>query len=168
MGLAMAQDANHPAPVLAAESSNGAFELSVVHAKPEPGTTREGQNLRGILTVTLKNISDRDLRLLLTSPECDYSIEIRDSSGSLVKPTELGERLLPKTDAERAVCPVMRATWVDIEPGKEYTERWDVNHLFRLDPREEYTVTLGRAKGLPFFNPSGRRELRRLLTIRRD
>jgi len=33
------------------EYSNGGLEMTVEHAKPEPGVTWEGQNLYGILTI---------------------------------------------------------------------------------------------------------------------
>src|SRR5271166_2435799 len=86
MWPATAQETRRPDPARTEESSNGALELSVAHAKAELGVTRAGQNLRGILTITLKNISEQSLSLVITSPECDYILEIRSSSGSLVKP----------------------------------------------------------------------------------
>ena len=78
--------------------SNGALEMTVEHAKPERGVTREGQNLYGILTIRLKNISGENLTVIAGSPDCDYAIDIRDSSGNPPKLTSLGEHL-PRSEA---------------------------------------------------------------------
>src|SRR5205807_2037463 len=92
-----AQAASQPLP----EYSNGALELTVEHARPERGLTREGQDLYGILTMRLKNISGETLTVVSGSPNCDFVIDIRDSSGNPPKLTPLGEHL-PKSEAERA------------------------------------------------------------------
>lgn len=148
--------------------SNGALEMTVEHAKPQAGVTRQGQNLYGILTIRLKNISGETLSVTVGNPNCDFAIEIRDSTGNSPKLTALGERLLPKSDAERALCPVMSVRLKQLDPGTELIERWQINKLFHLEPSRPYTVRVRWVKGLPERTPSGRqlrRELSRNLTI---
>jgi hypothetical protein len=159
-----AQATSQPLP----EYSNGALEMTVEHAKPDPRITEKGQNLYGILTVSLKNISEEPLTLVLGSPHCDFAIDIRDSSGSPPKLTPLGEHL-PKSEAERAECVGMSNRIEQLDPGKETSVRWYIRELFQLEPGRPYNVKVTWAKGLPAATPSGRqlrRQLSRTLTIK--
>jgi hypothetical protein len=142
--------------------------MTVEHAKPEPGVTWEGQNLYGILTIRLKNTSGEALRIVRGNPDCDFAIDLRDSSGNSPKRTPLGERLLPKSEEERDVCPVVSVAIFELQPGKEFTERWYIDRLFQLEPGKPYSVKLTWAKGMPAKTPSGKplRQLSRTLTIK--
>ena len=139
----------------APEFSNGALELTVEHAKPERGLT-EGQDLYGILTVRLRNVSTESLTIQHGSPLCDLAIEIRDSMGKSPKLTELGEKL-PKTATERADCLGLSNQTVELRPGKEISFRWNINPLFVLERGHPYAIKVTWAKGLPTSSPSGRR-----------
>jgi hypothetical protein len=159
-----AQATGQPMP----EYSNGALEITVEHAKPDPRITEKGQNLYGILTVSLKNVSDEPLTVALGSPDCDFAIDIRDSSGSPPKLTPLGE-YLPKSEAERAECAGVSNRMEKLQPGEETFVRWYIRKLFQLEPGRPYNIKVTWAKGLPAATPSGRqlrRQLSRTLTIR--
>jgi hypothetical protein len=47
---------------------------------------KAGAGVRVIVTLT--NVSNRDVTLHLTSPMCDYAVEVRDSTGGLARDTE--------------------------------------------------------------------------------
>jgi len=141
--------------------------LTVEHASPERGLT-EGHDLYGILTLRLKNVSGEPLRIVSGSPYCDFDIDIRDSSGRPPKATALGSHL-PKSEAERDVCPVVSSWFFDLLPGKEYSLRLYLRKMFELEPGRQYNIKVRWAKGLPAATPSGRplrRELSRTLTIK--
>jgi hypothetical protein len=160
-----AQAPSQPVP----EYSNGALEMTVEHAKPERGLTREGEDLYGILTIRLKNASDEKIPIIVGNPDCDFAIDIRDSSGNPPKLTALGERLLPKSETEREVCPVIGVQVVDLRPEKELKLRWYINRLFELEPGKPYSVKVTWAKGLPAKTPCGRplrQQLFRTLTVK--
>jgi len=159
-----AQAISQPPP----EYSNGALELTVDHAKPEGGVTSEGQDLYGILTLRLRNVSDEPLTIVRGSPECDFEIDIRDSSGRPVKLTPMGEHL-PKSEAERKGCPIVTAAIFELQPGKEFSLRWHIRDLFQLEPGRPYNIRVRWVKGLPAATPSGRqlrRELSQKLAIK--
>jgi hypothetical protein len=159
-----AQATSQPLP----EYSNGALEMTVEHAKPDPRITEKGQNLYGILTISLKNVSDEPLTVALGSPDCDFAIDIRDSSGSPPKLTPLGEHL-PKSEAERAACAGVSTRIEKLPPGEETFVRWYIKELFQLEPGRPYNIKVTWAKGLRAAAPSGRqlrRQLSRTLTIR--
>ena len=144
------------------EYSNGALEMTVEHAKPQHGVAQEGENLYGILTIRLKNTSGETLTVIDGNPDCDHAIEIRDSSGRSPKLTPLGEHL-PKSEAEREVCPVVTTRILELAPGKEDTVLWYINRLFQLEPGQNYSVRVTRMKGLPAKTSSGR-QLQRVLS----
>jgi hypothetical protein len=159
-----AQAKSNPMP----EYSNGALEMTLEHGKPDPLNRREGEDLRGVLTITLKNISAEPLTVVTGRPDCDFGIDIRDLSGVVSELTEQGEHL-PKTPAERANCPIVTSHIVELEPGKEAVVRWYIRNLFQLEPGKEYTAKVTRLKGLPAATPSGRqlrRELSRAVTVK--
>jgi hypothetical protein len=159
-----AQATGQPLP----EYSNGALEMTVEHAKPDPRITEKGQNLYGILTISLKNVSDEPLTVALGSPDCEFAIDIRDSSGSQPKLTPLGEHL-PKSEAERAECAGVGTRIEKLPPGEETFVRWYIKELFQLEPGRLYNIRVTWAKGLRAATPSGRqlrRQLSRTLTIR--
>jgi hypothetical protein len=149
-------------PLISDQHSNGALEMAVTDAKGNPDGKADGRILRGILTIKIRNVSSETLTVIATNPECDYMINISDASGNPPRQTELGQRLLPKSDAERADCPVLRVAEQHLKPGDVMTEEWDLNRLFHLDPAKSYGVTIARIKGLPAATPSGR-SLRRTL-----
>ena len=152
----------------AADYSNGALEMTVEHAKPDPRYTRPGQNLYGILTISLKNVSDEPLQIVFGLPNCDFAIDILDSSGEPPKLTPLGERLLPKSEEERVRCPIIGARIEELEPGNVTSIGWDIKRFFQLDPQRPYAVKVTWEKGLPAATPSGRplrRQLSRILAI---
>lgn len=156
---------NAQAPPALSESSNGALELKVEHEHPEPGF---GANDRyGILTITLKNISSEPLKIIVGSPYCDFAVDIWDSAGNPPKATALG-KTLPKSDAERAVCPVLSAGIFELQPGKDYSRHLNINKLFELEFGRSYRIKVRWVKGLPAATPSGRslrRELSQTLIV---
>jgi tetratricopeptide (TPR) repeat protein len=135
---------------------NGALEMSVIHAQ-SPGR-------RGVLTITIKNVSSEVLPVIATNDACDYAIEVLDAWGKPPKLTALAQRLLPKSAEERAVCAMMRVAENHLKPGAIMIEELDLNRYFELDSAKLYRVRIARVKGLPSATPSGQ-PLRRPLSF---
>jgi hypothetical protein len=152
-GAAFAQGGQRPS----SEYTNGALVMAVEAASPEPGDARPAGALFGVLKVRLRNISPETLRIVVSNPDCDFAIDIRDvSSRAPAKMTPLGERLLPKSDAERENCQSISHGLVRLQPGKEYSMNLSLPSRYVIERGPEYNVKLTWVKGLPAATPSGR------------
>ncbi len=139
--------------------SSGVLQMSIIKADskdPRVANLRPGAIWhKWEFIVLLKTVSSRPVTFIETAPECDYAIEVLDSSGKPAALTLAGERL-PRTDEERVQCLTVSIHRETLQPGQEYTEDIDLGRLFRLDPGQTYTVRLRRSRGFPAKGPDGR------------
>lgn len=160
-----------PVPAWSDRHSNELLEMRLVRAnqrtaEPDP-EGRDTAPWKGVISVTLKNISKQTVRYVRTSWTWDYRIDVIDPDGEPVAKTKEGASL-PETDEERSGYPFMRVT-MTLEPNQSASEPLFLSSLFELKPGIEYTIRIRRAVGLPLKDAYGNvlpdRELRASMVI---
>lgn len=115
-------------------------------SEPDP-EGRDATLWKGVICVTLKNVSKQTIRYDSTYWGWDYRIEVIGPDGEPVAKTKEGATL-PETHKERAAYP-LRRVHMTLEPNQSATEPLYLAQLFELKPGVEYTIRIRRAVGLP-------------------
>jgi hypothetical protein len=117
-----------------AQSSSAPFSIMIAAAHTE---MKSGSEVK--VNVTVTNISNRDIGIKMTSPLCDYVVEVRDSAG----------RLAPDTEQKRAqYCGADRTTGRDfvaqLKPNESVRDSIPVSALSDMSQPGEYSVQVMR------------------------
>jgi hypothetical protein len=117
-----------------AQSSSAPFSIMIAAAHTE---MKSGSEVK--VNVTVTNISNRDIGIKMTSPLCDYVVEVRDSAA----------RLAPDTEQKRAqYCGADRTTGRDfvaqLKPNESVRDSIPVSALSDMSQPGEYSVQVMR------------------------
>jgi hypothetical protein len=101
-----------------------------------------------VVSVTVTNTSNTDITFFDAAPECDYQVEIRDSTGNLVPDTPHKRELAGCKDSPRG-----RNILVRLKPGESYgnTPPILVSGLGDMAAPQKYTVQFLRK--IPELSP---------------
>jgi hypothetical protein len=105
---------------------------------------------RGRVFVSFKNVSRSTVRLIYEHWFYDYSIEIVDSSGSPVQPTE---RWRGSTENTSGV--ITHASVSDLLPGETHVDMINLSEAYPIKPTDSYTIKIRRRRGLPTKDAAG-------------
>lgn len=89
-----------------------------------------------VLTVTLKNTTDKTLSHLTSRPEIDYPIEVKNKKGEIMPLTRYGQRLKKSSKTFWSIG------GSDLVPGEEVSNTFIVNRVFDMTDDDEYTITV--------------------------
>ena len=117
-----------------AQPSSAPFSIMIAAAHTE---MKSGSEVR--VNVTVTNISNRDIGIEMTSPFCDYVVEVRDSAG----------RLAPDTEQKRVqYCGADRTTGrhfvAQLKPNESVRDSIPVSALSDMSQPGEYSVQVMR------------------------
>jgi hypothetical protein len=87
-----------------------------------------------LIKLSIKNGSKSVLYLVETSPEKEYSLDVRDSRGESVKLTEAGQRLLENKDVD------FRVIGVKVKPGAERLDAVDIGKFYDVSAPGTYQI----------------------------
>ena len=134
--------------------SNGFLDMSASQlALQHVGVGEQRTNVASIL-IRIENVSATILTLRESRPECDFVIEVVDSSGRPAERTEKGLRL-PTTQEESRNCESVSYRSLKLEFHQSMTWTLDLPLYFLLDAEKTYSVTLRRSRGLPATDSLG-------------
>lgn len=114
-------------------NANGNFRLS---ASLEESEVKSGEPIS--LELVLKNISKRRVHVIRTNHLNAYRIEVKDSRGSRVMPTEHGKELLAQSMFLSGRIPIY------LDPGEELREKIDIGRIYDFGPPGTYTIIARR------------------------
>jgi hypothetical protein len=86
------------------------------------------------LQVTLRNNSNRTITLELTSPLCDYAVEVRDSTGNLAPDTEV------KRESDCASHAAGRDIIVQLRPHESHKDTIPLSMFSDMSKPGKYSV----------------------------
>jgi len=112
-----------------AQSSSAPFSLTIAAVQTE---VRAGSEVRLDLTIT--NNSNRMVMIALTTPMCDYEVEVRDSAGNLAPDTEL------KSKSDCAHRATGRAILCHLRPHSSQKDTVPVTWFSDMSKPGKYTV----------------------------
>jgi len=96
-----------------------------------------------IVTIELRNVSDRLLVINDVLPPWDYDVVVTDSHGKEVAPVDKNYRPGRHSMINRPF------TRVSLKPGKSYTTPVDIARFFKVSGPGTYTVSVSRQFGNP-------------------
>jgi hypothetical protein len=88
------------------------------------------------LQVTLRNNSNRTITLELTSPLCDYAVEVRDSTGNLAPDTEV------KRESDCASHAAGRDIIVQLRPHESHKDTIPLSMFSDMSKPGKYSVQI--------------------------
>jgi hypothetical protein len=112
-----------------AQPSKAAFSVVVV---PLYSEVKSGEEV--YVKVTLTNNSNRVVMIEMTSPLCDYQMEVRDSAGNLAPDTEV------KSKSDCAPFESGADRIIQMQPNKSVTETISVSMFSDMSQPGEYSV----------------------------
>lgn len=104
-----------------------------------------------LLTVTLKNVSARSLKLFRTSFLYDFVIQVQDASGRDVEMTELGKQ------RRRNVEMYISREQLVLAPGRQLETTVELSALYKITKAGAYSITFRRL--VPRLSGKGLAEL---------
>ena len=110
---------------------------------------------RGIMRITVRNVSRGLVDLAEFSPAMEYDFNVLDSSGASVPLTEEGKKaLMASHDSLNRVSGPVTAITLGI--SGESTRDVNLAQLYQLKPGQAFTVGIWRSKGLPAVDENGK------------
>jgi hypothetical protein len=115
------------------QAAGGTFTLTIATPQDTVSTGSEIQ-----LMIKLTNDTNHDIAFIDTDQYCDYSPEVRSSSGQSAPETEKKRKL-------RCVNPVAgKAIFIKLKPGEHHEVLIFVSDLFDMTRPDKYTVEVTR------------------------
>ena len=124
-------------PLPRSQVSNGRIALSIYDVPA--GDHAIGRHL----AITIRNVSDRTLKIGTIHPEMDFVFSVSDSAGNVPQLTKAGE--------QARYWQTHRGWWllsrgqIELAPGEDFVHRLALSALaswYQLDPGKPYTVVL--------------------------
>jgi hypothetical protein len=142
--------------------SNGVVEMIVKAdlTEREHEMRNEGASLlapwRGILQVTIRNLSAETLKLMELSWDQEYEFEVLDSSGKSVPPTKEGEKSFIMAHDPLQVPLGGPIGYLELGGMQDFSGTINLAQLFQIRPGQAYKVRIRRSKGLPKVDEHGK------------
>jgi hypothetical protein len=143
----------------AAHPSNGVLEMSAVPAlapdgRPPSQVHEVFSPWRGLVVITIRNVSRNVVLLNGIGPEWDFHAEVVDSSGQAVARTEFGKRVADSN--WKLTGTFVSVQQVRLVPLEETIIKMNIAKVFQIEPGHAYRVTLRRFRGLPTTDEAGK------------
>jgi hypothetical protein len=126
-----------------ARDTNGVLELNLRQVFRASDAHTKAQLWEGGLEITIRNISPRPVHLVESTLFCDISVS--DPAGKPVPRTEYGRQIAEAQQNRPSFPPPVSE--FDLPPGKDFTNAFGLSSLFKIEPGQDYTVTLRRREG---------------------
>jgi hypothetical protein len=123
-----------------AQSSAAPFSITIAAAQTEE---KSGSEVR--VNLTLKNVSNRNITVELTSPLCDYTVEVRDRAGKVAPDTEL--KRVQNCESGRVKG---RDIIGQLKPNESIKDEIPVSQLSDMSQPGEYSVQVLRRASKEF------------------
>ena len=92
------------------------------------------------VVVTLENISSREIGILKSTPEFDYSVDVRDEAGKIVPDTDYGRKLKTPGTVEISASAII----VPLKPNEVIEDRLCVSKLYEMHTPGKYLIKMSR------------------------